>query len=151
MPPSYFPWRGNEDGGNISSDSRVPTPPYSSLTPETMARQRGASGSSRTPPPPRRVQSEAQVSSVNPRGIAVRCGTPMFNEPESMSGDGDANNDYHNSNRRPSRPSSAAGLSRSIANGSPGPGKMRLGVKTGELLTRSDAVVSEGPTKRKAD
>ena len=37
----------------------------------------------RTPPPPRRVQSDAQVShAMNPRGIATRNGVPAFESEE---------------------------------------------------------------------
>ena len=66
MPQSYFPWETN---GQATGNS----PQSGALTPALLRT------ASRTPPPPRRVQSDAQVNShVNPRGIATRDGKPVF-------------------------------------------------------------------------
>ncbi|WWD22718.1 hypothetical protein CI109_107211 [Kwoniella shandongensis] len=73
MPQSYFPW-GSDDSANPTTSS---TPTHntlghgSNLTPDRA----------RTPPPPRRVQSEIQITkgaTGNPRGIATRNGKPAF-------------------------------------------------------------------------
>ncbi|ORX35056.1 transmembrane adaptor Erv26-domain-containing protein [Kockovaella imperatae] len=69
MPQSYFPWDGNSP--NLSSTN---SPRLGSLNPDV------ARTMSRTPPPPRRVQSDAFVhgTGLNPRGIATRDGRPVF-------------------------------------------------------------------------
>ena len=59
MKQTYFPW----------GDS---PPKQPSLSPMETLRPRG-----KTPPPPRRVQSEAWGHGANPRGIATRNGLPV--------------------------------------------------------------------------
>ncbi|KAK8844728.1 hypothetical protein IAR55_006578 [Kwoniella newhampshirensis] len=71
MPQSYFPWGSDEPSAATSSLTSSSTPTHG---------QKLSADRARTPPPPRRVQSEIQVTkgSGNPRGIATRNGTPAF-------------------------------------------------------------------------
>jgi hypothetical protein len=68
MAQSYFPW---------GSDAKPQA--SSSGSPNAHLAQPDVRNRARTPPPPRRVQSEAQVQHVvNPRGVATRHGIPAF-------------------------------------------------------------------------
>lgn len=77
----YFPWNGSNDAEGGGGPSYVPMSHSSSntLTPE--------SARNIPPGPPRRVQSEAQLTkgNTNPRGLATRNGLPVV--PDSALSD----------------------------------------------------------------
>lgn len=110
---SYFPWG---DEGSASKQA--------SLAPDSLRVR------TKTPPPPRRVQSEAWGSTSNPRGVATRGG-------EAVGAD-----DWFGEGPRASSPPGEAGGS--------GP-RMSLGPRAGESLRAAEVLVSNGPPRRKAD
>ncbi|WVR03127.1 hypothetical protein IAU60_000117 [Kwoniella sp. DSM 27419] len=75
MPQTYFPW-GSDDSGSSN-------PSVLNLSPQVTPER------SRTPPPPRRIQSAVDVSrphpgtQANPRGIATRDGRPWTGETDA--------------------------------------------------------------------
>ncbi|WRT63251.1 uncharacterized protein IL334_000154 [Kwoniella shivajii] len=83
----YFPW-GSDESSSSGNTLGTPTnlnlnlPSSSSSSSTTTASPDGNKLRSKTPPPPRRVQSEIQISKgfVNPRGIATRNGRPALNQ-----------------------------------------------------------------------
>jgi hypothetical protein len=84
MPETYFPWNGNGSGETTSS-----TPSSSRSGSGSLGRASGTGigigigrPGGRTPPPPRRVQSEMMTTGLNPRGIATRNGVAAV--PDSM-------------------------------------------------------------------
>lgn len=92
----------------------------------------------KTPPPPRRVQSEMMASGLNPRGIATRNGLPAVPDG-SVPGDGmGGESDLRRTRATPSRPSTPS---------------MSLGPDRGEVLGRVEIVDTKGQAqpKRKDD
>jgi hypothetical protein len=97
----------------------------------------------KTPPPPRRVQSEMMASGLNPRGIATRNGMPAVPDGGGgIPGVGGVGGDTEMSRRTgrstPSRPSTPS---------------MSLGPDRGEVLGRVEIVDTKGQAqpKRKDD
>ena len=131
MPQTYSPW----------GDDRPPTPIYGALNPDHSNLR------PRTPPPPRRVQSEAQVgkNSINPRGVATRYGQPVVSDAELLG------EELDNLAQRPSQMSRSGSLNGDPQANALGPPKMSLGPSGGELLGQREILESNGPTKRKAD
>jgi len=97
----------------------------------------------KTPPPPRRVQSEMMTSGLNPRGIATRNGVPAVPDSVVSGGvNGNGKTEESDLTRRgrgiPSRPSTPS---------------MSLGPDRGETLGRAEIVDTKGQAqpKRKDD
>jgi hypothetical protein len=102
MPENYFPW-----GGGSSSNGETSTSTPSSAS--RVSRPGSASGSAslgrvggigiglgrpgdrgKTPPPPRRVQSEMMTAGLNPRGVATRNGVAAVPDSMAVGSDGGA-------------------------------------------------------------
>lgn len=145
MPQSYFPWGGDDpeetmrsalSSASGSSIQRSPSPNYPSLgvADGGSSRQRLPIGRLKTPPPPRRVQSEAAGLGMNPRGIATRNGvpasTPVNGNPERSSPP-----------RQDKNGQDTAG----------GPPKVSLGPKEGEAFAVGEVIDSVDVGKKKAD
>jgi hypothetical protein len=102
-------------------------------------------------PPPRRVQSEAQVqgagSARNPRGIATRNGRPALEAGGAGTADTAGNGDKLeklNKLEEPDQTSTGKGKSHS-------PPRVSLGPMDGKRLEGVEIVESQTLTKRKAD
>lgn len=117
---SYFPW-GEEGGSSPQSTIPLPTLGADSVRNRT-----------RTPPPPRRIQSDAQVfHGINPRGIATRNGKAVGVE-ESLD----------------ALENTGAGGDASVSDSM----KINLGPASGETLSRAQVLEAPGgPSKKKSD
>lgn len=96
MPNAYFPWGGDDistsnsnsnsnsgsASGSVSGSGTIPS--RLNLTPSSLGL-----GRPRTPPPPRRVQSEMMTSGLNPRGLATRNGIPAVPDSKVMTDEPD--------------------------------------------------------------
>lgn len=150
---NYFPWNG-EDGSSQSMSGSASGSGSLSLSRTNspglihMGLGKGRPGSipgQKTPPPPRRVQSEMMTSGLNPRGIATRNGVPAIPDG-SGSGSGAGvigipgveSDMSRRTGRIPSRPSTPS---------------MSLGPERGEALGRVEIVDTKGQAqpKRKDD
>ena len=142
---NYFQWNGNgsEEGSSLSnsnsnsnSNSRTSPGPGSIQ----MGLGKGRPSSIKTPPPPRRVQSEMMTSGLNPRGIATRNGAPAVPDSVGVPGGGGVGTgeDLRRTRGTPSRPSTPS---------------MSLGPDRGEALGRVEIVDTRGQAqpKRKDD
>jgi hypothetical protein len=143
---TYFPWNGSATGSDESSlsmpmsrsQSRTSSPaPGLGLQ---MGLGKGRPGQ-KTPPPPRRVQSEMMTQGLNPRGIATRNGVPAVPDGTGSTGStGGGYTEEPTTMRRstPSRPSTPS---------------MSLGPDRGEVLGRVEIVDTKGlaQPKRKDD
>jgi hypothetical protein len=141
---NYFPWNGSEEGSSISNNSNSNS--RNSPVPGSIAMGigKGRPTSIKTPPPPRRVQSEMMTSGLNPRGIATRNGVPAVPDAVGIPGAGGGGGGTGEEMRRargtrtPSRPSTPS---------------MSLGPDRGEALGRVEIVDTKGlaQPKRKDD
>jgi hypothetical protein len=134
---NYFPWNGSEEGSSISnSNSNSNSNSRNSPVPGSMqiGIGKGRPTSIKTPPPPRRVQSEMMTSGLNPRGIATRNGAPAVPDAAGVGED----MKRARGTRTPSRPSTPS---------------MSLGPDRGEALGRVEIVDTKGVAqpKRKDD
>jgi hypothetical protein len=104
MQQSYFPWgeespsssnsKSNSNPNSIHKSSHNPSPEPSSSSRQSLGVTSAMGSSSRgssisrmkTPPPPRRIASEANVLGVNPRGIATRNGVPFASDQVATAG-----------------------------------------------------------------
>jgi hypothetical protein len=146
---SYFPWGGDEPVPSAS-------PPYGASSSYTGGPSNNnlavshsiASGSPRgpsllntrrTPPPPRRVQSEAQVTRMtNPRGIATRNGVPVVTDDQLPASDEGEDKEASPAARK------------QVGTGAGGP-RMSLGPQGAEKLGEGEVLNSPMAPKRKAD
>ena len=128
---NYFPWNGSEEGSSSNSNSR------NSPGMIQMGLGKGRPSSIKTPPPPRRVQSEMMTSGLNPRGIATRNGAPAVPDSAGIPSGGEDMRRGRGT-RTPSRPSTPS---------------MSLGPDRGEALGRVEIVDTKGVAqpKRKDD
>lgn len=104
-----------------------------------MGLGKGRPSSIKTPPPPRRVQSEMMTSGLNPRGIATRNGVPAVPDSVGVPGGGGGEEIKRaRGTKTPSRPSTPS---------------MSLGPDRGEALGRVEIVDTRGQAqpKRKDD
>jgi hypothetical protein len=133
---NYFPWNGSEEGSSISNNSNSNSNSRNSPVPGSMQMGigKGRPTSIKTPPPPRRVQSEMMTSGLNPRGIATRNGAPAVPDAAGVGED----MKRARGTRTPSRPSTPS---------------MSLGPDRGEALGRVEIVDTKGlaQPKRKDD
>ena len=124
--------------------------------------QRAGSVSSSTPPPPRRVQSEAYVqgsgSAKNPRGIATRNGKPALPDPSAGPGLGVSDAGGKSKPTGEVLPSIDPSAARSGSPtpvkkraGNPSPPRVSLGPAESKPLGNVEIMESQTLTKRKAD
>lgn len=139
---TYFPWNGSTTGSDDTSSLSLSRSQSRTSSPAPglglhMGIGKGRPGQ-KTPPPPRRVQSEMMTQGLNPRGIATRNGAPAV--PDGAGSVGGGYTDEPTTIRRstPSRPSTPS---------------MSLGPDRGEVLGRVEIVDTKGQAqpKRKDD
>lgn len=106
-------------------------------------------------PPPRRVQSEAQVPGTggrNPRGIATRNGRPALEDPSAAAAGGEGRkSDVLPPMSRPTSPGQSDGNGNSGKGKGRSPPRVSLGPQGTQRLEGVEIVESQGLTKKKAD